>query len=157
MVFPVLLEQPFKAQEWHCAALAQGRCQLAAWADTLQLCPAKRMELEMRVSLGRKGEERPRRIFSSFDILLFASGEKNINESPFAVLVQVGLRHSVHEGEADNSQPVCCCCGHGLYLLHFCLSHCFTVHLTELFIQNNVLDCAGNGWALALCREARSV
>lgn len=39
-----------------------------------------------------------------------------------------------------------CCCGHGFYLLHFCLSHCFTVHLAELFIQNNVLDelCAGN-------------
>lgn len=39
-----------------------------------------------------------------------------------------------------------CCCGHGLYLLYFCLSHCFTVHLAEFFIQNNVLGelCAGN-------------
>lgn len=27
-----------------------------------------------------------------------------------------------------------CCCGHGLYLLHFCLSHCFIVHLAGLFI-----------------------
>lgn len=33
-----------------------------------------------------------------------------------------------------------CCCGHGLYLLHFCLSHCFMVHLAELFTQNKVSD-----------------
>lgn len=39
-----------------------------------------------------------------------------------------------------------CCCGHSLYLLQFCLSHCFMVHLAELFIKNNMLDrlCSGS-------------
>lgn len=86
---PVLLggsQQPFKEQGWHCAALAQGRCWLAAQAgrDALQQRPAKRMGLETkeRGSLGQRGKRRAKEDIYLFDILLSAPGKKNIHESP---------------------------------------------------------------------------
>lgn len=113
-VLPVLLggwgQQPFKHRERHCAALAWGRCCLAAreGRDALQVCPAKGMELDTkeRGSLGQQGRRRAKEDIYFFDILLFAASEKIVHESPSATLVQLGLRHSVHEGEADSSQPV---------------------------------------------------
>lgn len=103
-------QQPFRFQEWYCAGLAHGGCWRAAWegTDALQLCPAKRTELETkeRGNLGQQGRKRAKEGIYFFGILLFAPGEKNIHESPSATLVQPGLHHSIHEGGADSSQPV---------------------------------------------------
>lgn len=81
-------------QEQCCAELAQGSCWLAAWAgrDALQLCPAKRMQLETeeRGSLGQQGRRRAKEDMYFLDTVLFAPGEKNSHGSP-AMLVQPSL------------------------------------------------------------------
>lgn len=107
------------------------------------------MELETkeRENLGRQGRKRAKESVYFFNILLIAVGERNIH----ATLVQphwcsqVFIIASVKEEQTVLNLSDCCC-GHGLYLLHFCLSHCFMVHLAELFIQNNMLDrlCTGS-------------
>lgn len=99
------------------------------------------MELETkeRRNLGRQGRKRAKEGVYFFNILLIAAGERNIH----TMLVQphwcsqVFITASVKEEQTVFNLSDCCY-GHGLYLLHFCLSHCFMVHLAELFIQNNV-------------------